>query len=160
MAETTADVRRDIELTRERMSTTLQELEQRLNLMKVVRDHPWPALAVAFGAGVMLSGTSADVRAANATSEATHTLSRRAGGRLGPALDGLVADLIAGVRGAFEDRMDSLIGEVRQSILGNSRSGGDQSRAAADLGASHDRQYNVSEVDGMHPGAGNAPRAD
>ena len=39
MAETTADVRRDIEQTRERMSTTLTELEQRLNVMQVVRDH-------------------------------------------------------------------------------------------------------------------------
>lgn len=29
MAETTADVRRDIELTRERMSSTLAELEKR-----------------------------------------------------------------------------------------------------------------------------------
>ena len=54
MAETTADVRRDIELTRERMSTTLQQLEQKLNIMQVVRDNPWPALALAVGAGVLL----------------------------------------------------------------------------------------------------------
>ena len=32
MAETTADVRRDIEQTRERMSTTLAQLEQKLNM--------------------------------------------------------------------------------------------------------------------------------
>ena len=43
MAETTADVRRDIELTRERMSDTLTQLEQKLNLMQVVKEHPWPA---------------------------------------------------------------------------------------------------------------------
>jgi hypothetical protein len=47
MAETTADVRRDIELTRERMSDTLAQLEQKLNVMQVVRDHPWPAIALA-----------------------------------------------------------------------------------------------------------------
>ena len=41
MVETTADVRRDIELTRERMSSTLAELEQKLNLVQIVRDHPW-----------------------------------------------------------------------------------------------------------------------
>ena len=57
MAETTADVRRDIELTRERMSTTLSQLEQKMNLMQIVKDHPWPALAVAVGAGVVLSGS-------------------------------------------------------------------------------------------------------
>ena len=43
MVETTADVRRDIELTRERMSSTLAELERKLNVTEVVRDHPWPA---------------------------------------------------------------------------------------------------------------------
>ena len=53
MAETTADVRRDIELTRERMSSTLAELENKLNVMQIVRDHPWPALALAVGAGVL-----------------------------------------------------------------------------------------------------------
>ena len=52
MAETTADVRRDIELTRERMSSTLTELEQKLNLTRVVKDHPWPALALAVPSGL------------------------------------------------------------------------------------------------------------
>ena len=47
MAETTDDVRRDIELTRERMSSTLAQLEQKLNVTEMVRDHPWPALALA-----------------------------------------------------------------------------------------------------------------
>ena len=71
MAETTADVRRDIELTRERMSTTLQQLEQKLNVKQVVRENPWPALAIAVGAGVLLSRSRADVRAAAATVAAT-----------------------------------------------------------------------------------------
>ena len=47
MAETTADVRRDIEMTRDRISETLQQLEQKTNVMQMVKDHPWPALAVA-----------------------------------------------------------------------------------------------------------------
>jgi len=69
MAETTADVRRDIELTRERMSTTLAQLEQKLNIMQIVKDNPWPALALAVGAGVLLSGSRADVKAAAATAD-------------------------------------------------------------------------------------------
>jgi hypothetical protein len=40
---------RDIELMGERMSTTLQQLEQKMNVMQVVRANPWPALAVAVG---------------------------------------------------------------------------------------------------------------
>src|SRR5207248_7183574 len=46
MAETTADVRRDIALTRERMASTLDQLEQKLNVAEMVRQHPWPALAL------------------------------------------------------------------------------------------------------------------
>ena len=57
MAETTADVRRDIELTRERMSSTLAQLEKKLNLTQMVKDNPWPALGLALGAGLLLSGT-------------------------------------------------------------------------------------------------------
>ena len=55
MAETTADVRRDIELTRARMSDTLQELERKMNVAQIVKNNPWPALALAVGAGVLLS---------------------------------------------------------------------------------------------------------
>ena len=71
MAETTADVRRDIELTRNRISDTLEQLEQKLNVTQLVRDNPWPALALAVGAGVLLSGSRADVKAAAATVTAT-----------------------------------------------------------------------------------------
>ena len=67
MAETTADVRRDIELTRNRITDTLQELEQKMNVAQIVKNNPWPALAAAVGAGVLLSGSRADLKAAAAT---------------------------------------------------------------------------------------------
>src|SRR3979411_642597 len=63
MAETPADVRRDIELTRNRISDTLQELEHKMNVTQIVKDNPWPALALAVGAGVLLSGSKADMKA-------------------------------------------------------------------------------------------------
>ena len=59
MAETTADVRRDIELTRERMSDTILELERKFDVGQVVRDHPWPAIGLAAAAGFLLSGSRA-----------------------------------------------------------------------------------------------------
>jgi hypothetical protein len=86
MAETTADVRRDIELTRNRISDTLEELEQKLNVTQIIKDNPWPALALAVGAGVVLSGSRADVKAAAATVTAT----RGASGRIGTVLVELV----------------------------------------------------------------------
>src|SRR5919199_6290894 len=112
MAETTADVRRDIEMTRERMSDTLAQLERKLNVMQMVKDHPWPSLALAFGAGVLLSGSKADVKAAAATAVAT----RGASGRVGSVLDDLVASLVTGVHGAFQQRVENWVDELKTAI--------------------------------------------
>jgi hypothetical protein len=112
MAETTADVRRDIELTRERMSSTIEELEQKLNVKQMVIDHPWPALALAVGAGVLLSGSGADVKAAAATVTAT----KGASSKLGSALDDVVANLMVAVTGAMHGQVDKLVGEIKDMI--------------------------------------------
>ena len=112
MAETTADVRRDIEVTRERMSGTIQELEQKLNVKQLVRDHPWPALAIAVGAGVALSGSRADVKAAAATSAAT----RGARSKLGTALDDIIAQLVTAATDALQHQVDAVVGDVRTML--------------------------------------------
>ena len=112
MVETTADVRRDIELTRERMSSTLAELERKLNLMEVVREHPWPALAIAIGAGVLLGSSGADVKTAAATARAT----RDAGGKVSGMLDGMLATLLAGVHSAVEERMTDWADDLKSAI--------------------------------------------
>jgi hypothetical protein len=112
MAETTDDVRRDIELTRERMSSTFAELEQKLNVMEMIKDHPWPALALAVGAGVLLSGSGSDVKAAAATVAAT----KGASNKLGTALDDVVASLMSGVHGAIESRVEGWVSELKDAI--------------------------------------------
>lgn len=119
MAETTADVRRDIELTRERMSSTIDELEHKLNVKQLVRDHPWSALAIAVGAGVLLSGSRADVRAAAATSSAT----KGAGVKLGSALDDVVAGLVTAATGALHSHVDRIVGEVTGMLGAPDKSG-------------------------------------
>ena len=118
MVETTADVRRDIELTRERMSSTLAELEQKLNVAQVVREHPWPSLALAFGAGVLLSGSGADIKTAAVTATAT----KGAGSKVATALDDIVASLMRGVHQALDDRIDGWVDEVKGAIGVPSRS--------------------------------------
>ncbi len=112
MVETTADVRRDIELTRERMSSTLDELENKLNVMQMVREHPWSALAVAVGAGVLLSQSGADIKAAAATAGAT----RGARSKIGEAFDDVVATLLTGVQGAVENRVNGWVNELKSTI--------------------------------------------
>ena len=113
MAETTADVRRDIELTRARMSDTLQQLEQKMNVAQIVKNNPWPALALAIGAGVILSGSRADVKAAAATVTAT----RGASGRLGSVLDDLVSQVVQGFHGAIEQRIERVAQQVKGAIV-------------------------------------------
>jgi hypothetical protein len=125
MAETTDDVRRDIELTRERMSTTLQQLEQKLNVKQIVRDNPWPAIALAVGAGVLLSGSRTDVKAAAATVAAT----RGASSRVGTVLDDVVANLMSGLHEAFDSRITTLVNDLK-SAIGAPTSQNDRSESA------------------------------
>lgn len=112
MAETTADVRRDIELTRNRISDTLEQLEHKLNVTQLVRDNPWPSLALAVGAGVLLSGSRADVKAAAATVTAT----KGASSRIGTVLDDLVAQVVQSFHGVIEQRIEGLATQVKQAI--------------------------------------------
>jgi hypothetical protein len=149
MAETTADVRRDIELTRERMSSTIDELEQKLNVTQLVRDHPWPALALAFGAGVALSGSRVDVKAAAATLAAT----KGASSKLGTALDDVVANLMTSVTGALQGRVDELVNEIKNAI-----------GAPSGVASKKPGGYGVGPID-MEPAKGpvgvkDLPRAD
>jgi hypothetical protein len=105
-------VRRDIEITRERMSSTLSELEGKLNLVQVVKDHPWPAIALAVGAGFALSGSRADVKAAAATVAAT----KGAPSKIGDLLDDLVASMMGGITLALQQRAEGLVEQVRTSM--------------------------------------------
>jgi hypothetical protein len=77
-----------------------------------VRDNPWPSLALAFGAGVLLSGSRADVKAAAATVTAT----KGASGRIGTVLDDLVSQVVQTFHGAIEQRIEGLATQVKQAI--------------------------------------------
>ena len=117
MAETTTEVRADIEQTRARMSGAISELERKVDVAQRVKDHPWAAVGVAFGAGIALSASRVDVRAAKVTADATKETSSK----LGDAVDGVVAALIAGVSAAFHSRIDGMVSDVVTSIKGESK---------------------------------------
>ena len=80
MAEGADDVRHDMAVTRERMADTVAELEARvsstvdgvkakLDVMRWAREHPWPALAVALAAGYALATTGTDATVAGAVAD-------------------------------------------------------------------------------------------
>jgi hypothetical protein len=77
-----------------------------------VRKHPWPALALAVGAGVFLSGSSTDIKAAAATAAAT----KGASSKVGAALDDMVASLVGGVHQALDERVGGWVDEVKNAI--------------------------------------------
>src|SRR5687767_8432705 len=145
MAETTADVRRDIELTRNRISDTLEQLEQKLNVTQLVRDNPWPALALAVGAGVLLSGSRADVKA----SAATLTATRGASSRLGTVLDDLVSQVVSGFHGAIEQKIEGLASEVKRAIGAptGTRSNGATARPMYGTGVADDTSPTIPRAD-------------
>jgi hypothetical protein len=136
MAETPADVRRDIELTRNRISDTLQELEHKLNVAQIVKDNPWPALALAVGAGVLLSGSKADVKAAAATVVAT----RGARSRVSSVLDDIVSQVVVGFQNAIEQKIEGLATEVKKAIGAPSafRNDGSGARRASSFSSTPD----------------------
>ena len=140
MAETTTDVRADIEQTRARMSGAIAELERKVDLTQRVRDNPWAAVGVAFGAGVALSASRADVRAAKVTADATKETSTK----LGSALDAVVAALIAGVATAFHSRIDGMVSEVVSSVKG---SAGNGAGARRPVGSSENRPDETLRAD-------------
>ncbi|HEY1951910.1 MAG TPA: DUF3618 domain-containing protein [Gemmatimonadaceae bacterium] len=115
MAETTTEVRADIEQTRARMSNAIAELERKVDFTQKLREHPWASIGVAFGAGIALSASSADVKAARVTADAT----KQTGSKLGSALDGVVASLVTAATTAFHQRIDSAVSEVVTSIRGS-----------------------------------------
>jgi Protein of unknown function (DUF3618) len=148
MAETPAEVRRDIELTRNRISDTLQALEQKMNVAQIVKDNPWPALALAVGAGVLLSGSRADVKA----SAATLTATKGASSRLGTVLDDLVSQVVSGFHGAIEQKIEGLASEVKRAI------GAPAGRSNGSMGANVGSSSFTSSSPDMSPPP--IPRAD
>lgn len=131
MAETTADVRRDIELTRDRISNTLEQLEQKVNVTQIVKDNPWPAVGLAVGVGYLLSGSSVDVRASATTLAAT----KGASSKLGGVLDDLVANLMGGLSAAFEQRVEGLVTELKSAIGAPATGGASSARGFSSAGS-------------------------
>ena len=162
MAETSADVRRDIEMTRNRISDTLTELEQKMNVTQIVKDNPWPALALAVGAGVLLSGSRSDMRAAAATVTAT----KGASSRIGTVLDDLVAQVVSGFHGAIESKVEDLANDVKRAIgapMGSSNGAGSRTYGASmntGAGAGQGSSASSFNTGVAGDGAAGIPRAD
>jgi ElaB/YqjD/DUF883 family membrane-anchored ribosome-binding protein len=123
--ESTAAAKLDIAATRARMSGTIAEIEQRVSgtferarekvdVIELVRQHPWPALAVALAAGVALSATGADRKAAGATTRAARRAPETAKRGVGQAIEATkagVSHLVDRAKGTSEESTIGAHGE-------------------------------------------------
>jgi hypothetical protein len=112
MAETITEVRADIEQTRARMADAIAELEKKANVAERVREHPWAALAIAFGAGLALSRSRRERTELRAPADTT----RQPGSKLGGALDQVVTAAIGGIVGALHSRVDDVVASVVRKV--------------------------------------------
>src|SRR5687767_16005298 len=117
MAETMTEVRADIEQTRARMAGAIAELEKKADIAEKVREHPWAALAIAFGAGLALSRSPVEVKAPQVAVDGT----RQTGNKLGTAFDQIVTAAIGGMVGALHSRVDDVVGSVVKTVQSTPR---------------------------------------
>lgn len=89
MTDSISSVRHDIAQSRERMTETIDEIDiqiservtaakRKVDVMRLAREHPWPALGVALALGTLIGGTAADEKAAAATASAAKRAARAA----------------------------------------------------------------------------------
>jgi len=76
MAATRNEMAQDVAELEQRASERVQAVKQRLDVSRVVREHPWPALGAAVALGAIIAGSGADEAAASATVSATKKASR------------------------------------------------------------------------------------
>lgn len=113
MGQSTTEVRRDIELTRERMSDTMAQLEQKLDVIKVVRNNPLPALAIAIGAGFFFARSSRGAKRAATGAIAGAAAKASVGG----VVDSVAERLFGGVADVLGQRVDGWVDDLRDAIV-------------------------------------------
>lgn len=130
-----AATREQLAAVRDRMSDTAADIEalvsdrveavkDRVNLVQVIRDHPWPSLAVALGAGVTIAASGADRKAASAAAEASRNAAtataetvKSASKRAAAATAETARTAPSRTRGAIVGALDSLAAKLAVSLI-------------------------------------------
>jgi len=96
----------------ERLTEALGDLDRRYQVTQRIKDHPWPAIAVAAGVGFALAESSLDRGASTATAEATSGIRSSA--------STLVDELAGAATGALSQmvhsQLQNLVDELKKAI--------------------------------------------
>ncbi len=114
MAETSDEIRRELESTRERMGSTIAALERKVNPRHVLDDHPLAVVGIAFGTGVLLATSGAAKRAAqdvgSKIQHGAHNVNDTAGSALDRIISAITSTASAAITAKVADLVDSTIG--------------------------------------------------
>lgn len=119
MAETSEQIRRDLERTRARVGGTIAALERKVNPRYVLDDHPVAVVGAAFGVGVLLGATGAAQKAAvGAAHEVRDQLrsgTERASQKTSSVVDGIVHTVLSTATAAITAKLTEAMGNVLPS---------------------------------------------
>jgi ElaB/YqjD/DUF883 family membrane-anchored ribosome-binding protein len=131
MSDTVAEIEARVTAPVERVKERAGAAKDRLDVVQLIRDHPWPALAVALGAGVAVAASGADRKAASAAMDASRTAAQKGSEALTSGAHSLksAAANAAGAgaeharqapsraKGAIVGALDSLAAKVAVSLI-------------------------------------------
>lgn len=115
MAQTSREIRRQIDDTRARIGTAIAELESKVNPRRVIDDHPLATLGAAFAAGLLLSSTDATSRAAHEVRDRV----REGADRVNSTTEGVVQNMVDAVIGGVSATLAARMGDLLDRALGS-----------------------------------------
>ncbi|MEO8945991.1 MAG: DUF3618 domain-containing protein [Gemmatimonadaceae bacterium] len=130
MAETSDEIRRQIEDTRARIGGTIAALEHKIDPKRIVDEHPLTIVGVAFGAGLLLSTTGATGRAAREVTTQVRAGAHKINSGAGTALDGIVDAIVGAATATITTKMNELLQVMFDSAVKPRGKSGRFTRAA------------------------------
>ncbi len=109
MAETSHEIRRQIDDTRARLGSTIAAIERKVDPHRIVDEHPLTLVGVAFGVGVLLSTTGATGRAVTEVRDQVKHGATKINDRAGNALDGVIDAIIGAATMAVTEKLSELL---------------------------------------------------
>lgn len=109
MAETSHEIRRQIDDTRARIGVTIKALERKVDPHRLIDEHPLTLVGVAFGTGILLSTTGATGRAVKEVRAQVQHGANRINDTAGSAVDGIVEAIVGAATAAITDKLSELV---------------------------------------------------
>lgn len=116
MAETSHEIRRQIDDTRVRLGNTIAAIERKVDPHRVIEEHPLALVGVAFGTGVLLATTGATSRAVHEVRDQVQRGAESVNNKTGNAVDGVIDAIINAATLAIAGRLNDVLHVANGSL--------------------------------------------